>query len=65
MCVPRGVEGDGCHPFSHKVGDVMSRSLCYTHARTRMHVQFLSGPHLFPELLEVQMISSAGRLAKL
>lgn len=21
MCVPRGVEGDECHPFSHKVRD--------------------------------------------
>uniref|UniRef100_A0A7N8YPL9 Prokineticin 1 n=1 Tax=Mastacembelus armatus TaxID=205130 RepID=A0A7N8YPL9_9TELE len=23
MCVPRGVEGDECHPFSHKVGGLV------------------------------------------
>lgn len=37
MCVPRGVEGDECHPFSHKVGiNVMSVIIifqCYTHTR--------------------------------
>lgn len=41
MCVPRGVEGDECHPFSHKVGiNVMSVIIifqCYTHIRAHRH----------------------------
>lgn len=59
MCVPRGVEGDECHPFSHKVRrNVMSiiferHSLSYTHTP--------STPHLFGE---IQIVSCAGSLAE-
>lgn len=65
MCVPRGVEGDECHPFSHKVGDAKSRivlhwALYYTHTLTLIFLLV----HTCFELLEIQ-ISSAGRLAKL
>uniref|UniRef100_A0A3Q2X4Q7 Prokineticin 1 n=1 Tax=Haplochromis burtoni TaxID=8153 RepID=A0A3Q2X4Q7_HAPBU len=49
MCVPRGVEGDECHPFSHKVGiNVMSVIIifqCYTHIRAHRHT------HVYPSFL--------------
>uniref|UniRef100_A0A4W6CJT7 Prokineticin 1 n=1 Tax=Lates calcarifer TaxID=8187 RepID=A0A4W6CJT7_LATCA len=61
MCVPRGVEGDECHPFSHKVGrNVMSliciHPTCITLSDTHTHTHLL--------LVEIQIISSVGRLAK-
>lgn len=51
MCVPRGVEGDECHPFSHKVCDcvgVLGGSPIIRH-----HALTLCLAHLFSELLEV------------
>lgn len=59
MCVPRGVEGDECHPFSHKVCVCVGRRGTRGHQSSRITTSAtrathsVSRPHLFSELLEV------------
>uniref|UniRef100_A0A8C4HI05 Prokineticin 1 n=1 Tax=Dicentrarchus labrax TaxID=13489 RepID=A0A8C4HI05_DICLA len=60
MCVPRGVEGDECHPFSHKVGRnvLLSHSLLHTNTESHSLLAHTSA------LVEIQITSNAGRLAE-
>uniref|UniRef100_A0A8C6PU53 Prokineticin 1 n=1 Tax=Nothobranchius furzeri TaxID=105023 RepID=A0A8C6PU53_NOTFU len=48
MCIPRGVEGDECHPFSHKVGGNVGRSFrkAVPYAGKRLHHTCPCLPHL-------------------
>uniref|UniRef100_A0A672JCG5 Prokineticin domain-containing protein n=1 Tax=Salarias fasciatus TaxID=181472 RepID=A0A672JCG5_SALFA len=53
MCVPRGVEGDECHPFSHKVNcfQETTLSLVFSHSQVpylgkRQHHTCPCLPHL-------------------
>lgn len=39
MCAPRGLEGDECHPFSHKVGAPHRDTHTDAHAHTHKHTQ--------------------------